>query len=124
MTSDMSAGNIYLNVVVRINDDYGKLLQHLEEMDTRTAYLRMFEMSLSSALPKPLWESDRYIQQSKETPLPTDPYAMLDFETFRAWMAVYELVMREEGLIGTRRQSIIGLDDEEVNERERQRVHV
>ena len=90
------------------------------------AYLKTFELSLSTALPKPLWESEKYIAQARLTPMPSDPYALLDFETFRAWMTVYELVMRDEGLIGTRQQAILGLDDEseEVRQGERQRVPV
>lgn len=112
MISDMSAGNIYLNVVTRINQDYSDLIDHLKAMDTRVAYLKTFELSLSSALPRSLWESEAYISQSRIMPLPEDPYALMDFETFRAWMTVYEMVMRDEGLIGTRKPTIIGLDDE------------
>ena len=98
MISDIASGpssrNIYLNVVIRINEDYAELIEHLKEMDTRVAYLKTFELSLSTALPKP--------------------------------MTVYELVMRDEGLIGTRQQAILGLDDEseEVRQGERQRVPV
>ena len=114
IVSGSSSGNIYLNVVIRINED------------TRVAYLKTFELSLSTALPKPLWESEKYVAQARMTPMPVDPYALLDFETFRAWMTVYELVMRDEGLIGTRQQVILGLDDEseEVMSGERQGVHV
>lgn len=101
MISDIAAGsssgNIYLNVVIRINEDYADLIEHLKEMDTRVAYLKTFELSLSTALPKPLWESEKYVAQARMTPMPLDPYALLDFETFRAWMTVYELVMRERG---------------------------
>lgn len=122
MISDMSAGNIYLNVVARINQDYSELIDHLKAMDTRTAYLKTFELSLSSALPKSLWESDAYIAQSKIMPMPEDPFALLDFETFRAWMTVYEMVMRDEGLIGTRKQTILGLEDEPESEPERREV--
>lgn len=126
IVSGSSSGNIYLNVVIRINEDYADLIEHLKEMDTRVAYLKTFELSLSTALPKPLWESEKYVAQAKMTPMPADPYALLDFETFRAWMTVYELVMRDEGLIGTRQQVILGLDDEseEVISGERQGVHV
>ena len=130
MISDIASGpssrNIYLNVVIRINEDYAELIEHLKEMDTRVAYLKTFELSLSVALPKPLWESEKYIGQSRLTPMPSDPYSLLDFDTFRAWMTVYELVMRDEGLIGTRQQAILGLDDEseEVRQGERQRVPV
>lgn len=107
----MSSGNIYLNVVVRINEDYQSLIEHLDEMDTRVAYLKKFEISLSSALPNPLWDTKVWKQQSMQTPMPDDPYALLTFDTFRAWMAVYEMVMREEGLIGTRKQRIMGFDE-------------
>lgn len=122
--ADMSAGNIYLNVVTRINDDYADLLGHLRDMDTRVAYLKIFEMSLSPALPNPLWEVKEYVRQSKLTPMPQDPWSILSFEEFRGWMTVYEMVMRRQGLIGTRKQTILGMDDEteEVNERERERV--
>ena len=99
-------------MVIRINEDYAELIEHLKEMDTRVAYLKTFELSLSTALPKPLWESGKYVSQAKLTPMPPDPYTLLDFETFRAWMTVYELVMRDEGLIGTRQQAILGLDEE------------
>lgn len=128
MITDMSSGNIYLNVVLRINEDYGELIQHLKEMDTRVAYLKTFELSLSSALPKPLWDTDAYINQARRTPMPKDPYKLVDFETFRGWMTVYEMVMRDEGLIGTKKQVILGLDDEDETpkegEYELQRVHV
>ncbi len=128
MISDMSSGNIYLNVVTRINDDYADLLGHLKEMDTRAAYLKIFEMSLSPALPNPLWEVDEYVSQSRLTPMPTDPWAILSFEEFRGWLVVYEIVMRRQGLIGTRKQMIIGLDDDENSETEvvmdgSQRIH-
>lgn len=116
MIPDMSAGNIYLNVVARINSDYGELIQHLKEMDTRVAYLKTFELSLSSALPRPLWEVDAYTVQSSRTPMPSDPYVMLDFETFRAWMAVYEMVMRQEGLIGTSSSTVLTFGDDKGGE--------
>ena len=102
--------NLYLNVVVRINEDWAKLHAHLEEMDCKVAYLRIFEMSLSSACNAPLWEIPIYAEQADRYPLPQDPFARLDFETFRAWMTIYELVMRDQGLIGTKKASILGLD--------------
>lgn len=128
MIQDMSSGNIYLNVVARVNQDYADLIDHLKEMDTRMAYLKTFELSLSVALPRPLWESEKYIAQARITPMPDDPYTLLDFETFRGWMTVYEFVMRDEGLIGTRQQAVIGLEDlpertKEVSHDQRQRVH-
>lgn len=111
MIENASSSNIYLNVVMRINADYEALIEHLKEMDTRAAYLQIFEVSLSSALPKPLWSTEVWMRQSRLTPMPADPYAVLPFDEFRAWMTVYELVMREEGLIGTKKQMILGLDD-------------
>lgn len=115
MISDMGSGNIYLNVVVRINEDYSELIEHLKEMDTRVCYLKTFELSLSSALPTPLWDTQIYREQARRTPMPDDAYTLLDFETFRGWMTVYEIVMRDQGLIGTRRQSILGLDDDDTD---------
>lgn len=126
MISDMSSGNIYLNVVTRINEDYAELIAHLKDMDTRVAYLKIFEMSLSTALPTPLWEVREYISQSRLTPMPRDPWALISFEEFRGWMTVYEVVMRRQGLIGTKKQMIFGLDDESVEAdiRGSERVHV
>ncbi len=114
MLNDFEQGrnsNLYLNVVVRINADWEKLHRHLEEMDTKVAYLRIFEMSLSPACAVPLWDIPEYQSHAKAFPLPADPFARLDFESFRAQMAVYELVMRDQGLIGTKKTTIIGLDD-------------
>ncbi|WP_162262209.1 hypothetical protein [Candidatus Methanomethylophilus sp. 1R26] len=84
-------------------------------MDTKAAYLRIFEMSLSPACSQPLWEIEAYKRQAAAWPLPADPYARLDFETFRSWMAIYEQVMRDQGLVGRRPRSIVGLDDTEAS---------
>lgn len=104
--------NIYLNVVVRVNDDWAALIRHLEEMDTKVAYLRTFEMSLSPACGRRLWEIPEYKEFAKKFPLPSDPYARLDYDAFRAQMAVYEGIMREEGLIGTKRPKLLGFEEE------------
>ena len=106
-----AASNIYVNVVVRINEGYVALQQHLEEMDTRVSYLKIFELALSSALPKPLWEVDIYKKQAKMTPMPEDPYTVISFEEFRGWMTIYEMVMRSEGLIGKKKRTVLGLED-------------
>lgn len=105
------APNLYINVVARINEDYAELIGHLKDMDTRCAYLRSFELTLSSALREPLWQLPEYVRQSAEMPLPSDPYDMLPYEYFRAWLAVYEMIMRDEGLIGRRKAFIIGAED-------------
>ncbi len=113
MIGDITSGNgnsIYLNVVARINEDYERLIQHLQETDRRAIYLLSFEMSLSPALSKPLWETEAYKRQAAEMPMPSDPYESMDIQSFRAWMTLYELVMREEGLIGTKQRTIVGLD--------------
>jgi len=109
--NESNIGNIYLNVVISINNAYDKLNDHLDSMDTRVCYLMGFEMRLSVALPYPLWENKEYIKQAMKTPMPDDPYTMLPYNEFRAWMTVYELVMREAGLIGTREQRVIGLEE-------------
>ena len=105
-----AASNIYVNVVVRINEGYVALQQHLEEMDTRVSYLKIFELALSSALPKPLWEVEIYRRQAQRTPMPNDPYTVISFEEFRGWMTVYEMVMRSEGLIGKKPRTILGME--------------
>lgn len=105
---------LYLNVVAGINSDWEDLRRHLAEMDTKVAYLRIFEMSLSPACTQPLWGISVYKHQAAAFPLPNDPYARLDFETFRSWMAIYEQVMRDQGLIGRRLRSIVGLEDREA----------
>lgn len=107
MISDMSSGNIYLNVVTRINEDYAELIRHLRDMDTRVAYLLIFEMSLSPALPRPLWDVEEYKIQSSRTPMPDDPWKILSIDEFRGWMTVYEMVMRNEGLIGTTSRQLV-----------------
>ncbi|AGI47382.1 hypothetical protein TALC_00373 [Thermoplasmatales archaeon BRNA1] len=103
--------NIYLNIVVRINDDWAKLTRHLEEMDTKVAYLRTFEMSLSPACSQPLWQIEEYKAHAKMFPLPDSPYARLPFDTFRAQMAVYESIMRSEGLIGKKSRTVLGFEE-------------
>jgi len=110
MIENMSSANIYLNVVARINEDYAELLTHYKEMDTRTHYLRSFEISLSSALPKSLWDIEEYTKIEKKMPLPEDPYAFIELETFRSWITIYELIMRSNGLIGTRDMMIMGME--------------
>lgn len=105
-----AASNIYVNVVVRVNEGYVSLQQHLEEMDTRVSYLKIFELALSSALPRPLWEVEIYRNQSRKTPMPEDPYAVISFEEFRGWMCVYEMVMRAEGLIGKKPRTVLGME--------------
>lgn len=105
------ASGLYLNVVTRINDDYAALLDHLTEMDTRAAYLKTFEISLSQALREPLWSLESYKAQAARLPMPADPYAFLPFETFRSWIVVYEMVMRENGLIGRQKVAVLGLEE-------------
>lgn len=106
-----AASNIYVNVVVRVNEGYGALQQHLEEMDTRVCYLKIFELALSSALPKPLWEVEIYRKQARMTPMPEDPYTVISFEEFRGWMTIYEMIMRSEGLIGKKPRTVLGMEE-------------
>ena len=110
MINDSSSANIYFNVVVRINDDYADLITHLKEMDTRALYLRIFEVSLSLGCSTPLWKVPIYVEQAKTTPMPADPYERMEFDAFRAWMVIYEQVMRDEGLVGTRPTFVLGAE--------------
>lgn len=104
--------SLYLNVVARINDGYTELLEHYKEGDTRVLYLQSFELSLSSALPKEsLWDSENYSDYIKEheLELPDDPYEFVSMEEFRLYLVIYEMVMRDNGLIGTKPVEIPGV---------------
>lgn len=112
MIDDLSTANakanIYLNVVVRINEDYGELLGHLKDMDLRRLYLTNFELSLSLGCTQPLTTITTYCELLEKSPLPADPYDKVDYDTFRAWLTVYEVIMRDQGLIGTRPVGLMG----------------
>lgn len=111
MINDYSSANIYFNVVVRINKDYEDLLTNLKSMDTMAGYLSMFELSLSLGCTMPLWEIDVYKERSQRlTPLPADPYKLIPFSEFCAWLAIYEIVMRDQGLVGTKPTYILGAE--------------
>jgi hypothetical protein len=104
--------SLYLNVVLRLNEDYYELKRHLDAMDLRKFYLRTFEISLSAALPEPLWDMKAYKDHLEKWPMPDDNYSMLDYETFRSTMAFYEMVMRDYNLIGLSKKTdkpIMGL---------------
>jgi hypothetical protein len=92
---------LYLDVVRPLNAGYGDLLDALCRMDTRAFYIRSFASVLSPALQRDLWSNEQYIAQLRENPLPKDLYRKLDYDTFQSWITVYEMIMREAGLIGS-----------------------
>jgi hypothetical protein len=93
--------SLYLNVVLPLNEDFAELRGYLKTSDTRVKYLKTFEMSLSTCIREyPLWEDKKYLEHLKNHAMPDDEYTLLDFDEFRAWMAVYEMIMREHHLIG------------------------
>ncbi|HKM13727.1 MAG TPA: hypothetical protein VJY42_02250 [Candidatus Methanomethylophilaceae archaeon] len=97
----MSNTVLYLDVVRPLNAGYGDLLDALCRMDTRAFYIRNFASVLSPALRGDLWSNEQYVSQLKENPLPTDLYAKLEYDTFQSWITVYEMIMRQSGLIGS-----------------------
>ncbi|MCK9323255.1 MAG: hypothetical protein M0P07_04795 [Candidatus Methanomethylophilaceae archaeon] len=107
---EQRASAIFLNVVESINNEYFQLRNCMKRMDTRVFNLKNFEIALSSAMTKTLWETEKYKKQIEEYPLPLDPQQPVPYETFRSWVVVYELIMRDYGLIGTKKkQRIMGL---------------
>lgn len=92
--------SLYLNIVERLNTDYAKSIGALDIMDLRAFNLKAFEVSLSAAMPVPLWSNDLYKEQQSKHPMPEDPFEVLSYEDFRSWLVVYEMVMRDVGLLG------------------------
>ena len=92
----------YLNIVQALNSRYMFLIGRLEGMDTRVMHLTNFEVTLSYALGNDmLWTEPDYLRIEGEFPLPTDPFAQLPYEEFRARMVLYEGVMKAHHLLGT-----------------------
>lgn len=99
---------LYLDVVRPLNVSYTDLLAAFNRMDTRVFYLRSFASALSMAMPKDLWSNEQYVEQLEKNPLPDNNYAKLDYSTFQSWITVYEMIMRDVGLIGTKAPQILG----------------
>lgn len=99
----------YFNVVDPINADYAELRAALRRKDLRVFCLLDFEMTLSYMLTKPIAQHKEYRDIRERIPLDDmDPYAVLDYRTFRWVMTQYELIMRENRLIGgqAKRQAV------------------
>lgn len=99
--------SIYLNVVDPINAEYAQLRRYLRVKDTRAFRLLDFETSLSAALPDmPLAAYTEWQDARRRIDLDrADPWACLDYSTFRWQIGIYEVIMRRAGLIGTRRRA-------------------
>lgn len=111
---EQRASAIFLNVVESINNEYFQLRNCMKRMDTRVFNLKNFEIALSSAMTKTLWETEKYKKQIEEYPLPMDPQQPVPYETFRSWVVVYELIMRDYGLIGTKKKTdLVGFEQYE-----------
>jgi len=109
--NDRDATALYLDVVHPLNEELKQIRERMSENDTRCIYLLNFETTLSaSLLDHPLYDDKNYKGfLEKNKPLPKDEYEFLDYETFRAWIHVYEMVMRDHNLIGmTRKATQIG----------------
>lgn len=107
-------GQIYLDVVNPVNDDYRRLLGFLRRKDLRVFRLLDFESSLSVSLPEPLPTYEKYKEVRRLLPLDRlDPYAPLSYTSFRWVLTEYELIMRDAKLIGRteRKQQVGGLAD-------------
>jgi len=97
----MSDTVLYLDVVRPLNTGYGDLIDALVRMDTRAFYIRNFASIVSPALKNDLWSNEQYLTQLKENPIPKNMYEKLDYDTFQSWITVYEMIMRDAGLIGS-----------------------
>ena len=92
----------YLNIVGPLNDNFIVLTLRLNEMDLRCMYLTSFEVMLSYGMGNDmLWDHPAYEEIEKLYPLPGDPYAVLDYNTFRNRLILYEAIMKDKKLLGT-----------------------
>ncbi len=108
----MADSPLYLNIVERLNADYAKAIGALDMMDLRAFNLKAFEVSLSAAMPSPLWNNELYANQEKRHPMPENPFEVLSYEDYRSWLVVYEMVMRDVGLLGSKKKmpAIVGIN--------------
>ena len=98
MSDDVS--NVYLNTVISLNAGWDALLTAYMEFDLLVHYIRYFERILSVNLPYMLENNDNYKLVNEKFPLPEDDTTSMTPEAFRAWIAAFEGVMRDYGIIG------------------------
>lgn len=96
----------YLNVVPLLNGAFAGLWTDLAEYDTRARHLKDFEVLMGAALKKQPCEYGSYGRAKGQNgvrtplpPLPDDDDQYVPSDIFRAWIVVYEEIMREAGSV-------------------------
>ncbi|MBR6038666.1 MAG: hypothetical protein IKP53_08115 [Candidatus Methanomethylophilaceae archaeon] len=87
----------YKDTVSDMNSMYSRLLHFQLIKDTRVEYLRTFESTLGLNLPEPLIKNPRYLRVTARWPLPERGYTTE--RKYRAYMLLYEEIMRDAGLL-------------------------
>ncbi len=90
----------YKDTISDMNSLYSRLLHFQLIKDTRVEYLRAFESALGLNLPEPLIKNPRYIRVTSVWPLNEKGYTTE--KKFRAYMLLYEEIMRDAGLLERR----------------------
>ncbi len=91
---------VYKDTVSPLNQAYNELLSLFSVGDTRSVYLRTFELTLSMNCPnKMLWNFDCYRDLARIAPIPDEPRVKIESGQFFNYLMVYEQIMREAGLI-------------------------
>lgn len=97
--------SLYKDTITGLNREYDVLLNLFLIGDCRVVYLKKFEMWLSLNCPEyPLWVNERYIRLSTKYPLPQNPEAYVSRKLFYLYLMLYEMVMRDIGLIGRKKE--------------------
>jgi len=116
MSDDAAPGfelksKFWMNIPPMLMDTYLDLVRSLADMDTRASYLITFGDALSMALPKAIEEYKEHSETAKKYPLPYgDPLRKIPHDRYRAWLKMYESIMRKAGIVGGVNT---GADDEE-----------
>lgn len=88
---------LFKDVTTDLNQVYRECISMYQIGDTRTGYLRTFELVLSQCCPDmQVWNFPAY---KSMIPLPEDPRQRLSPGYYYNWLIVYEQIMREVGLI-------------------------
>lgn len=91
---------IFLNTGEDLNQGWERLTEAYRKHDTRAYHIRDFENVLSPCLQKPLNDHENYKKIEKDYPLPTDDMRYIPDSSFRGRIRMFEMIMRENGIIG------------------------
>ncbi len=91
---------LYKDTITGLNSEWEALLRSYRLGDTRVLYLETFEAWLSMNCPKPLWTMERYSRIASKYPLRPNTKGFVGRDLFRLYLMLYELIMRDVGLIG------------------------